>query len=47
MNANTEKYRFITGTLYEFDSTSNAYIAVYTNARRNTKAKAIEAYEAQ
>ena len=41
----TDKYRFETGTLFEYDEDRNAYFAVYTNARDNTKAKAIRAYE--
>ena len=40
-----EKYRFITGTLYEYYCATNAYVAVFTNAYCNTKAKAIKAYE--
>lgn len=38
-----ENYRFITGTLYELQGAS--YIAVWTNAFDNTKAKAIKSYE--
>lgn len=40
-----EKYRFETGSLYEYNKESNAYICVWTNAYDNTKKKAIKSYE--
>ena len=40
-----DNYRFITGSLYEYDLAQNAYICVYTNAFHNTINKAIKAYE--
>lgn len=41
----TEKYRFITGSLFEYDEKSNAYIHCWKNAFDDTKKKAIKAYE--
>lgn len=41
----TDKYRFETGTLFELDEEGRDYIAVWTDFRHNTKAKAIKAYE--
>ena len=39
------KYRFETGTLFEYNEEQNAYVACFTDYRANTKAKAIKAYE--
>ena len=45
MNTKTEKYRFITGSLYQYNEKSNAYIHVWRNAFDNTKRKAVKSYE--
>jgi hypothetical protein len=44
-NKMTDKYRFETGTLFEYNAEQNAYIACFTDYRANTKTKAIKAYE--
>lgn len=40
-----EKYRFITGSLFEYDAEKNQYVHCWKNAYDNTKKKAIKAYE--
>ena len=39
------KYRFETGTLFEYNEEQDAYVACFTDYRADTKAKAIKAYE--
>lgn len=41
----TEKYRFETGSLYEYSPEDHSYIHCWKDYRHNTKAKAIKAYE--
>ena len=40
-----DRYRFQTGSLFEFDVHAGAYIHCYRNRRHTTKRAAIKAYE--
>ena len=40
-----DTYRYETGTLFEWSTEHNGYLAVWTDYRHDTMAKAIQAYE--
>ena len=41
------KYKFISGTLFEYEEEQEAYVACFTDSRANTMTSAIEAYESE